>query len=62
LYRFQFPLFLDIVLIFDKSSFQKYKDNPINDFFEKTKQDIVEEEKRLFYVAVTRAKEKLYIL
>jgi len=52
----------DIVLIFDKSSFQKYKENPINDFFEKTKQDILEEEKRLFYVAVTRAKEKLYIL
>jgi DNA helicase-4 len=52
----------DIVIIFDSSSFNgTHPDNKLSAIFEKSDIDFIEAEKRLFYVAITRAKEKLYI-
>ncbi len=52
----------DDVIIY-KNSFQKTdSDNKFFEFFGKTEQELSAEEKRLYYVAVTRAKENLYIL
>jgi len=52
----------DDVIIY-QNSFQKiHPDNKFFEFFGKTEQELSAEEKRLFYVAVTRAKENLYIL
>jgi DNA helicase-4 len=54
----------DEVIIWNKNQFiknQSHKDNIFFKIFEKTDNEIIEEEKRLFYVAVTRAKDKLYI-
>lgn len=39
-----------------------HPDNTLFKFFGQTEKDILDEERRLFYVAVTRAAEKLYIL
>lgn len=39
-----------------------HPDNALFKFFGQTEKDILDEERRLFYVAVTRASEKLYIL
>ena len=39
-----------------------HPDNALFKFFGQTEKDILDEERRLFYVAVTRAAEKLYIL
>jgi len=53
----------DEVLIWNKDSFGKiHPDNKFFKIFGKSENEILEEEKRLFYVAVTRAKEKLYII
>ena len=53
----------DVIVIWNKDSFKKlHKDNKLSEIFGKTKTDILNEEKRLFYVASTRAKEKLYII
>ena len=52
----------DIVIIKDASSFDYlHPDNKLSEIFNKTEKDFIEENKRLFYVAVTRAKDKLYI-
>jgi len=39
-----------------------HPDNALFKFFGQTEKDVLDEERRLFYVAVTRAAEKLYIL
>jgi len=39
-----------------------HPDNALFKFFGQTEQDVLDEERRLFYVAITRAAEKLYIL
>lgn len=52
----------DIVIIKDASKFEYlHPDNKLLEIFDKKEEDFIEENKRLFYVAVTRAKEKLYI-
>jgi len=52
----------DVVIIKDASSFDYlHPDNKLSEIFNKTEKDFIEENKKLFYVAVTRAKEKLYI-
>lgn len=52
----------DIVIIKDASKFGYiHPDNKLKVIFEKTEENFIDEEKRLFYVAVTRAKEKVYI-
>ncbi|MEA3315271.1 MAG: UvrD-helicase domain-containing protein, partial [Campylobacterota bacterium] len=52
----------DIVIIFDSSKFDaSHPDNKLSSIFGRTDKDFVADEKRLFYVAVTRAKEKLFI-
>jgi DNA helicase-4 len=51
-------------VVIQKSSFQKdsiHQENRFYKIFGKSEDEIKEEEKRLFYVAVTRAKNKLYI-
>jgi len=52
----------DEVVILEKNFNKNHKDNHLTKIFGKTEQKILEEERRLFYVAVTRAKEKLYII
>jgi DNA helicase-4 len=39
-----------------------HPDNALFKFFGQTEKDVLDEERRLFYVAVTRAAERLYIL
>ena len=52
----------DIVIIKDASKFDYlHPDNKLLEIFDKSEEDFIEENKRLFYVAMTRAKEKLYI-
>ncbi len=52
----------DIVIIKDASKFDYlHPDNKLLEIFDKSEEDFIEENKRVFYVAVTRAKEKLYI-
>jgi DNA helicase-4 len=41
---------------------RNYRDNVLFTIFGRNEADIIDEERRLFYVALTRAKEKLYIL
>jgi DNA helicase-4 len=52
-------------VIIQKSSFQKdsiHSENRFYKIFGKSEEEIKEEEKRLYYVAVTRAKERVHIL
>jgi len=52
----------DIVIIFDSSKFEaSHPNNRLSLIFGKNDEDFIKDEKRLFYVAVTRAKKKLYI-
>ena len=52
----------DIVIIADASKFGYiHPDNSLFKIFEKKEDEFFHEERRLFYVAATRAKEKLYI-
>ena len=52
----------DIVIIKDASKFEYlHPDNKLLEIFDKKEEDFIEENKRLFYVALTRAKETLYI-
>jgi len=52
----------DIVIIKDASKFDYlHPDNKLFEIFDKSEKDFIEENKRLLYVAITRAKEKLYI-
>ena len=52
----------DIVIIKDASKFgYMHPDNKLYQIFEKQEKYFMDEERRLFYVAITRAKEKVYI-
>ena len=52
----------DIVILMDCSKFgYMHANNKLYSIFGKEEQDFLDEEKRLFYVAVTRVKHKLYI-
>lgn len=55
----------DIAVILDTNTYVIPTIHPSNELFEifgRTQGDILDEEKRLYYVAITRAKEKLFIL
>lgn len=54
----------DIVFLlnFGDKNIKIHPDSEIDLIFGKTQQDIIDEELRLYYVAVTRAKKKLYII
>ena len=54
----------DIVFLlnFGNKNIKMHPDSEIDLIFGRTKQDIIDEELRLYYVAVTRAKHKLYII